>query len=53
MNQNQPVYFFATSKQNIGQYIENILEDKRLGSDSVVKNYLTTAMYSKNHEGLI
>jgi len=43
MNQNQLAELFDTSKQNISQHIKNILEDKELQENSVVKNYLTTA----------
>ena len=42
MNQNQIAELFATSKQNIGQHIANILEEKELDEISVVKNYFTT-----------
>jgi hypothetical protein len=38
MNQNQLAELFSTSKQNIGQHIEKILEDKELDEKSVVKN---------------
>jgi len=44
LNQNQLAELFAISKQNIGQHIENILEDNELDRDSVVKNYFTTAV---------
>ena len=43
LNQNQLAELFATSKQNIGQHISSILEDKELSANSVVKNYFTTA----------
>jgi hypothetical protein len=43
MNQSQLAELFDTSKQNIGQHIASILEDKELIENSVVKNYLTTA----------
>ncbi|PCI00971.1 MAG: hydroxyacid dehydrogenase [Zetaproteobacteria bacterium] len=49
MNQNQLAELFSTSKQNIGQHIENILEDKELEKDSVVKNYFTTAADGKDY----
>jgi hypothetical protein len=49
MNQNQLSELFDTSKQNIGQHINKILEDKELDSDSVVKNYFTTALDGKNY----
>ena len=47
MNQNQLAELFDTSKQNIGQHIANILEDKELDANSVVKNYFTTASDGK------
>jgi len=50
MNQNQLAELFNTSKQNIGQHISNILEENELHSDSVVKNYFTTASDGKNYE---
>ncbi|MFA7444306.1 MAG: virulence RhuM family protein [Flavobacteriaceae bacterium] len=50
LNQNQLAELFATSKQNIGQHISNILEEKELESNSVVKNYFTTASDGKNYE---
>jgi hypothetical protein len=43
MNQSQLAELFDTSKQNIGQHIANILKEKQLDENSVVKNYLTTA----------
>jgi len=49
MNQNQLAELFSTSKQNIGQHIENILEDKELDRGSVVKNYFTTAADGKDY----
>jgi hypothetical protein len=49
MNQNQLVELFATSKQNISLHIANILKDKELLADSVVKDYLTTATDSKQY----
>jgi hypothetical protein len=49
MNQNQLAELFSTSKQNIGQHIEKILEDKELDKNSVVKNYFTTAADGKDY----
>jgi hypothetical protein len=43
MNQNRLAELFATSKQNISLHINNILKDKELDTNSVVKDYLTTA----------
>ncbi len=44
MNQNQLAEFFDTSVPNISMHISNILKDKELDENSVVKNYLTTAL---------
>lgn len=41
MNQSQLTELFDTSKQNIGQHIANILKEKELDENSVVKNYFT------------
>ena len=49
MNQNQLAELFATSKQNIGQHIANMLEDNELYADLVVKNYFTTASDGKQY----
>ena len=49
MNQNQLAELFDTSKQNVGQHIASILEDKELEEKSVVKNYFTTASDGKNY----
>lgn len=50
MNQIQLAELFDTSKQNISQHINNILEDKELEPNSVVKNYFTTASDGKNYD---
>lgn len=42
-NKQQLAELFETSKQNISQHVLNVLDDKELERDSVVKNYLTTA----------
>lgn len=47
MNQNQLAELFDTSKQNVGQHIINIVEDRELDDNSVVKNYFTTASDGK------
>jgi hypothetical protein len=52
MNQNQLAELFATSKQNIGQHINSILEEKELDSNSVVKDYFTTAADGKEYNFL-
>lgn len=43
------VKLFGTSVANISMHIKNILKDKELGKNSVVKNYLTTASDGKNY----
>ncbi len=50
MNQKELAELFDTSKQNIGQHIQNILNDNELHHDSVVKNYFTTAQDGKQYE---
>jgi len=50
MNQNQLAELFATSKQNIGQHISNILKEGELDKNSVVKNYFTTADDGKKYK---
>ena len=40
---------FGTSVSNISMHIKNILDDKELNKNSVVKNYLTTASDGKNY----
>ena len=47
LNQLQIAELFGTSKQNIGQHVANILREKELDSNSVVKNYFTTASDGK------
>jgi hypothetical protein len=49
MNQNQIAELFDTSKQNIGQHIDNILKEKELDKISVVKNFFTTAADGKQY----
>lgn len=49
MNQNQLAELFDTSKQNIGQHIDNILKEGELQDISVVKNYFTTAADAKQY----
>ncbi|OXU15368.1 virulence RhuM family protein [Sedimentisphaera salicampi] len=49
MNQKQIAELFATSKQNIGQHIAKILNDKELDRNSVAKNYFTTALDGKKY----
>ena len=49
MSQMQIAELFATTKQNISLHIQNILEEKELEQNSVVKEYLTTANDDKNY----
>lgn len=49
MNQKQLAELFDTSKQNISLHILNILKDKELHNNSVVKDYLTTASDGKEY----
>jgi len=50
MNQKQLAELFDTSKQNVGQHIANILKERELKENSVVKNYFTTASDGKQYE---
>ena len=50
MNQNQIAELFDTSVPNISMHITNILNEKELEENSVIKNYLTTASDGKNYE---
>lgn len=50
MNQQQLAELFDTSKQNISQHINNVLEENELQESSVVKNYLTTASDGKKYD---
>jgi len=49
LNQNQLAELFATSKPNISMHITNILKEKELEENSVVKDYLTTAADGKKY----
>ncbi len=50
LNQNQLAELFDTSVPNISMHITNILKENELGSDSVIKNYLTTAADGKKYD---
>lgn len=56
LDQSRLAELFATSKQNIILHTDNILKDKELSANSVVKDYLTTAadgkQYSVRHYAL-
>lgn len=47
LTQNQLAEFFDTSAQNIGLHIKNILQDKELDENSVIKNFFITATDGK------
>ena len=49
MNQTQMAELFATSMQNISLHIINILKDKELNENSVIKDYLITATDGKKY----
>ena len=49
MNQNQLAELFDTSVPNISIHISNILKDKELQANSVIKEYLTTAADGKDY----
>lgn len=49
LNQNQLAELFATSKPNISMHISNILKERELDINSVVKDYLTTASDGKQY----
>ena len=49
MNQNQLAELFATSIPNISIHITNILKDKELDVNSVIKDYLITAADGKDY----
>lgn len=49
MNQNQLAELFDTSKQSISYHVSNILKEKELQENSVVKEYLTTAADGKEY----
>ena len=49
LNQNQLAELFDTSKQNISLHAINILRENELDSNSVVKEYLTTASDGKEY----
>ncbi len=49
MNQQQLAELFDTSVPNISMHISNILNDRELNENSVIKEYLTTAADGKNY----
>ena len=49
MNQSQLAELFDTSIPNISMHISNILKDRELSRNSVIKEYLTTATDDKQY----
>ena len=49
LSQQQMAELFATSKPNVSMHISNILKERELSKDSVVKDFLTTAADGKNY----
>jgi hypothetical protein len=49
LNQQLMAELFDTSVPNISMHISNILQDKELDADSVIKDYLTTASDGKQY----
>jgi hypothetical protein len=49
MNQNQLAELFDTSVPNISMHISNILNENELIKNSVVKDYLSTAIDGKEY----
>ncbi|MCD2424923.1 virulence RhuM family protein [Niabella pedocola] len=49
MNQQQLAELFDTSVPNISMHISNILKDRELNENSVIKEYLTTAADGKDY----
>ena len=50
MNQGQLAELFATSVSNINIHIGNILQDRELIAESVIKDYLITAADGKQYK---
>ena len=49
LSQNQIAQLFQTKKQNVSYHINNILNDNELNRNSVVKEFLTTALDGKKY----
>ena len=49
LTQSQLAELFATSSPNIATYIKNILADKELDANSVIKDFLITAQDGKQY----
>ena len=49
LSQQHLAELFQTSKQNVGQHLKNIFEERELSEISVVKNFFTTAADGKEY----
>lgn len=49
LSQQHMAELFQTTKQNVGQHLKNIFEEGELDSNSVVKEFFTTAVDGKNY----
>ena len=52
LTQGQMAELYQSTKQNISLHVQNVLEEKELRSEAVVKEYLTTASDSKQYKTL-
>lgn len=50
LSQNQMAELFQTTKQNVSLHIKNIIDEKELSEETVVKEFLTTASDGKNYQ---
>ena len=50
LSQSQLAELFATSVPNINIYISNVFKDNELDTNSVIKEYLTTAVDGKEYD---
>jgi len=50
MTQSKIADLFATTKQNVGQHLKNIFQEKELDENSVVKDFFTTASDGKSYK---
>jgi len=50
LTQAQLAELFETTKQNIGQHIQNVFKERELREESVVKEFFTTAADGKNYQ---
>ncbi len=52
LTQGQMAELYQSTKQNISLHVQNVLEEKELRSEAVVKEYLTTASDAKQYKTL-